>query len=123
MNNHNGLQTRLPPSNGTGQGQGEISIFPPDDKKYYFKVMTFGPKNAPPFNTCMMGNLKKEWDLFFIETLQDYARNKTIVDNMTVTVVDEDIFVGGNQLYSGTKSTIDVILIWSSSIGSILIYF
>ena len=85
--------------------------------------MHFGPVNAPPFYTCMMGNLKEEWNLFFIETLQDYAWNKKIVDNMTVTVVDEEIFVGGNQLYSGTKSIIDDILIWSSSIGYIFIYF
>ena len=73
--------------------------------------MSTGSVNAPRFYTCMMGNLKKEWDSLFIEILQDYALNKTLVDDMTVTVVDGDIFVGGNQLYSGTKSIIDDILI------------
>ena len=101
----------------------KLAFFSPDDKKYYFKVMPFGPVNARPFYTIMMANLKKDWDLLFIETLKDYARNKTTAENMTVTFVDYDIFVGGTQLYSGIKSIIDDILIWSSSIGYILIYF
>ena len=97
LDNYSWRQTGLPPSNGTDQGQGEINIFSPDDKKYCFKVMPFGPVNAPPFYTCMMRNLKKEWDLIFIEMIQDYARDKTLVDNMTVTVVDDNIFVGATN--------------------------
>ena len=42
---------------------------------------------------------------------------------MVMTAVNEDIFVGGKQLYSRIKSIIDDILIWSSSVWCILIYF
>ena len=51
----------------------KLAFFSPDDKKYYFKVMSFGPVNAPSFYSCMMGNLKQEWDSLFIETLTTYT--------------------------------------------------
>ena len=36
-----------------------LVLFSPDNKKYWFKVMPFGPVNAPSFYSCMIENFKK----------------------------------------------------------------
>ena len=45
----------------------KLAFFAPDHKKYTFKVMPFGPTNAPTFYTCMMGNFQREWVQPFLE--------------------------------------------------------
>jgi len=52
------------------QGYPQVSVrkafFTPDHKKHCFKVMPFGPTNAPPFYTCMMHQLRDKWEMLFI---------------------------------------------------------
>ena len=36
----------------------KLAFFSPDDWKYTFKVMPFGPTNAPAFYSAMMKNMK-----------------------------------------------------------------
>jgi len=101
----------------------KLAFFSPDDKKYCFKVMPFGPVNAPSFYSCMMGNFKKEWDALFLEILEDYADTGKLLDGKSVRIVNGDIYIGITKIYSGTKSIIDDVLIWCSDIPCILIYF
>ena len=41
-----------------------------EDDKLCFKVMPFGPVNAPGFYSCMMGDFKKEWDSLFLSSVR-----------------------------------------------------
>jgi hypothetical protein len=45
--------------------QDRLAFFLPDDEKYAFSVMPFGPRNAPGFYTCMMHVLSLEWNALF----------------------------------------------------------
>ena len=36
----------------------KLAFFAPDNKKYAFTVMPFGPVNAPTFYTCIIDNLR-----------------------------------------------------------------
>ena len=101
----------------------KLAFFFPDEKKNYFKVMHFGPVNAPSFYLCMIGNFKSEWDSSFIKVLESYAATVKLIDGLKVHTSNGSIFLGPTQLYSGTKSIIDDILIWYSNIVFILIYF
>ena len=38
----------------------KVTFFGPDNKKYGFTVIPFGPVNAPLFYTCMMGKFRTE---------------------------------------------------------------
>ena len=40
----------------------EASVFAPDNHKYCWEVIFFGPTNAPPFYSDMGSDLKDEWD-------------------------------------------------------------
>ena len=44
----------------------KLAFFTPDDLKYFFTVMPFGPTNTPGFYTAMMKDFKTEWDTLFI---------------------------------------------------------
>ena len=44
----------------------KLTFFAPDNRKYNFKVMPFGPVNAPDVYTCMMGNFREKWDILFL---------------------------------------------------------
>ena len=57
----------------------KLAFFGPDDKKYGFTVMPFGPVNIPPFYTCVMGVFKTEWNILFIEVVSDYATSNTLL--------------------------------------------
>ena len=46
--------------------QEKLIFFSPDDFKYCYTVMPFGPTNAHPFYTAMMRNFKEEWDKLFV---------------------------------------------------------
>ena len=103
--------------------RGSLVFFVPDDKKYCFKGMPFGPVNAQAFYSCIMGNLKKEWDGLFVGRLREYATSGKLLEGQKVTLQQDDIYLGDNKLYSGTTSIIDNILIWSSTIATVLLYF
>ena len=45
--------------------QEKLAFFSPDDNKYCFPVMLFGPTNAPTFYTAVMQDFKTEWDNLF----------------------------------------------------------
>lgn len=51
--------------------QEKLVFFSPDDFKYCYTVMTFGPISAPTFYKAMMHNVKEEWGkLFVVRVLQ-----------------------------------------------------
>ncbi len=98
----------------------KLAFFGPDGYKYTFKVMPFGPTNAPGFYSAMMRNMKEEWDTLFITRLQELLH----VDNKTVVVIiSKEIFIGGIKLVCGTKIIIDDILLWCSNVSALFIYF
>ncbi len=45
----------------------KLAFFAPDNKKYTYRVMPFGPTNAPPFYTCMMTDFQTDWNKLFLE--------------------------------------------------------
>ena len=98
----------------------KLAFFSPNDKNYTFKVMTFGPTNAPIFYTYIMGKLRIEWNALFLET----ARKRKVIGGMTARVTESDeIYLNGIKNFSGSKVIIDNILTWSTNLDLILIYF
>jgi hypothetical protein len=77
--------------------QGKLVFFSPDRKKYTFKVMPFGPKNAPAVYTAMMQKMQDEWDALF-----------------------NDLYP--NAPHKGCHVIIDDILLFSSNIPTLLNY-
>ena len=101
----------------------KLAFFGPDNRKYAFTVMPFGPVNAPAFYTCMMGNLKSEWDDLFLQSMTKLAHTQATLDGKALTMVNEDIYLDNVKITSGTKSIIDDIIIWSNSVPVIMVYF
>ena len=98
----------------------KLAFFAPDDRKYCFNVMPFGPTNAPPFYTAMMKDLKEEWDsLFMIRAL---AMKKLEGKIITITAADV-IMVGNSAITWGSKIIIDDILLWCEHTYLLLVYF
>jgi hypothetical protein len=79
--------------------QEKLAFFGPDHKKYTFTVMPFGPCNAPAFYTAMMGIFQDKWNAL-------YHHLHPIV-----------------SCHFGSHVIIDDILLWSTSIPSLLNYF
>ena len=48
------------------QDQPKLAFFAPDNEKYTFKVMPFGPRNAPPFFTCITKVIQTEATQLFL---------------------------------------------------------
>ena len=48
------------------EDRGKLAFFAPDNRKYTFNILPFGPTNAPPFYTAMMEGFKDERDTLFI---------------------------------------------------------
>ena len=101
----------------------KLAFFTPEDDKLCFKVMPFGPVNAPGFYSCMMGDFKKEWDSLFLEIMKEHAVSGVKVDDKIVGIKNGNIHLDDDRLYSGTKSIIDDVLLWCTNISCILIYF
>ena len=101
----------------------KLAFFGPDNKKYGFTAMPFGPMNAPPFYTCMMGAFKIEWDLLFVELMTGYATTNSLLGGQKVTISDDIFYLDGVKATSGTKSIIDDVLIWSNNVEAVLLYF
>ena len=79
--------------------QSKLAFFGPDGKKYTFTVMPFGPRNAPAFYTCMMLIFRGEYDSLFKERRPNDTAHK------------------------GSRTIIDDILLWSTSLDTLLAYF
>ena len=47
----------------------KLAFFSPNNKKYTFTVMPFGPTNAPAFYTAMMHDFQLDWEKLFLETI------------------------------------------------------
>jgi hypothetical protein len=64
--------------------QEKLAFFGPDGKKYTFKVMPFGPMNAPAVYTAMMRKLQDEWDALFDSLYPDAAHKgcRVIIDDI-----------------------------------------
>ena len=73
--------------------------------------MTFGLVNTPSFYSYLMGNLKKEWDILFVDIMESYAESEKELDGNKIHIVNEDIYSDPIKLYSGAKSIIDVNLV------------
>ena len=99
--------------------QDKLAFFAPDNQKYTFTVMPFGPCNAPSFYTCMMLNFKTEWDTLFLLRVASLK----LVDNVNVRVDGNLIFLGDDRIYYGSRTIIDDILLWCSNINLVITYF
>ena len=71
----------------------KLAFFSPDDKKYCFKVIPFGPVNAPSFYFCMMEKLKKEWDILLAEIMESYDESGKDLECNKVHIVNGDIYL------------------------------
>ena len=96
------------------------ALFAPDDQKYCFIVMPFGPTNSPGFYTAMMRDFKEEWDTLFI--LRVSAMKQFLGKNITVTATNE-ILIGTKKLVWGSKTIIDDILLWCDEKDLVLTLF
>ena len=100
-----------------------MAFFAPDNNKYAFTVMPFGPVNAPTFYTYMMGDLKDELDALFLQTILSLSKSGIKLGGDLINISGSTITVGDLKFHSRTTSIIYAILIWSNSIPAILIYF
>ena len=98
----------------------KLAFFAPNDRKYTFNVMPFGPTNAPPFYTAMMKNLKDEWDALFIIAMLDLGTFQQ--ESITISA-GKELLIGDKKLISGSKVIIDNILLWCDISKLLLIYF
>ena len=60
-----GFPAGLPPSCCAIGGLRKLAFFAPNGQKYTFKVISFGPINAPSFYTAMMKEMKDKWNILF----------------------------------------------------------
>jgi hypothetical protein len=79
--------------------QEKLAFFAPDDHKYCWPVMPFGPRNAPDFYTCMMSVFRAEWEALF--------RSRYPSDSS----------------HLGSRIIIDDILLWSTVVAALLRLF
>ncbi len=98
----------------------KLAFFAPDGKKYTFKVMPFGPTNAPAFYTCMMNDFQQDWNLLFFTRL----RTMPTISNTPVTVSSDNIIsIANKRIELGSKVIIDDILLYSTNLDILLLYF
>jgi hypothetical protein len=71
--------------------QDKLVFFSPDDEKYAFSVMSFGPRNAPGFCTCMMHVLSLEWNTLFQarHPNANHTSNRVIIDGILLYAVNK----------------------------------
>ncbi len=71
--------------------QDKLAFFSPDGEKSTFRVMPFGPRNAPGIYTCMMHALSTEWKALF-HTRYPVAKHTgdcVIIDDILLYAVDK----------------------------------
>ena len=96
----------------------KLAFFSPDGTKYTFKVMPFGPTNAPAFYTCMMHQLQKDWDKLFFQRVREKASNDT-----TINITDSNVIsINNNKLVIGSKVIIDDILAFANILEYLMLY-
>ena len=96
----------------------KLAFFAPNGVKYTFKVMPFGPTNAPAFYTCMMHDLQNDWDKLFLERMQSMA-----MENTDITIKDDkSIYINQKKLVIGSKVIIDDILAFANIMKYLLSY-
>ena len=79
--------------------QEKLAFFAPDDSKWCWGVMPFGPRNAPAFYTCMMRIFKGEWIALY--------RSRYPLDTA----------------HLGSRIIIDDILLWATDLDALLRLF
>ena len=89
-----------------------LEFFVPNNSKYTFKVMPFGPINDPVFYTFMMQYLRGEWHILFMITV--LGMDKIGGQKLLVTET-YDILVGGIKVSLVSKRIIYDIIIWSTN--------
>jgi hypothetical protein len=69
--------------------QDKLAWFSPDDEKYTWGVMPFGPRNAPGFYTCLMHILSAEWRALFKSRYPDakHTGDRVIIDDILLYAV------------------------------------
>ena len=102
------------------EDQEKLAFFAPDDRKYTFNAMPFGPTNTPVFYTTMMKDLKDEWDELFIIRL---VAKCTFLEKDTVLSAADVVTIGRKRLLFGSKTIIDDILLWCDVKELTIIYF
>jgi len=85
----------------------KLAFFSLDGWKYTFKVIPFGPTDAPDFYSAMMKSMKDEWDNLFMLRLQELSH---VVEEEVVVTAMMEIYVGSVKVVSGTRIIIDDIL-------------
>ena len=82
--------------------QEKLAFFTPDGKTKTFKVMPFGPKNAPAFYTAMMKFLRGEWIMLFNETKHIIS----LTDSPTKIVCNDRIIIDDILLFFNHTPTL-----------------
>ena len=98
----------------------KLAFFAPNGKKYTYKVMPFGPMNAPAFYTYMMQQFRDEWDALFYLILNEMKELNGQAIKVSPT---NEVTLGGTAVQTGSKGIIDDILIWSTALPLVLTYF
>ena len=93
------------------QDREKLAFFTPDCKKKAFRVVPFGPKNAPVFYTAMMKTFQEEWNADFDSTIVDPPNPQDLLDNTSDSrtspirtvfvsrIVIDNIFLYGTNVY------------------------
>ena len=97
-----------------------MAFFAPDNKKYTFNIMPFGPTNSPVFYTAMMKDLKDEWGKLFIIYL---VAKRTFLGKDIVLSAAGIVTIDGQCLIFGSKNIINNILLWYNVKELIILYF
>ena len=96
--------------------QEKLAFFTPDGLKKIFVVMPFGPKNAPAFYTAMMKNFQREWNADFnSQSAVDQPNPQSMLSSSTTS--------SGCKAVHGSRIIIDDILLYSTSMFTLLRYF
>jgi hypothetical protein len=72
--------------------QEKLAFFGPDDEKYCWPVMPFGPRNAPAFYTCMMRIFKCEWEALY------HSRYPNDTSHLGSRIIIDDILLWATVL-------------------------
>ena len=62
----------------------KLAFFYPNDRKYCFNIMPFGPTNTPIFYTAVMKNFKDKWDNLFAISMLALGSFENAASNMYV---------------------------------------
>jgi len=79
----------------------KLAFFGPDGRKWTFNIMPFGVRNGPAVYTSMMRVLESEWE-------ELYLLKKAAQTNTTTS-------------HHGTKTIVDDLLVWSTTIADLLL--